>query len=431
MIIFEWFFKVNLIATISAVLVSACVLINTYVPFFHFKTAFQINIFHLSIVICLVAGINLSFLLFIIIDRYLRFKKEKINKIREHKVDLTIHVGTLLSTVLDKGKLLRIVIDSFCTFFEADYGFLLLLDLRHNEYYYEAGHGMNKTLFAKTKFSPEGEIYGALISLTEPITLHRLTQSTVDRLSFIFPPDKMDRVEHAERLISIPLKIEDRILAIVNVYAKNDQVTYFQQHRDMLSLFTNQMTVAVGSAIQSEFAILDRLTMLYNHEYFEIRFREELERSRRYKDHLSIFMFDIDHFKKFNDTYGHQVGDEVLKCIAKILKQSLRLTDLSARYGGEEFIVMLPKTSLEFAIQTAERIRQTVETYQLTVSGQQLQITISLGVVGWDVQQDMNITTDVLVKRADESLYNAKNSGRNRVCAYQPGSSSNGSMTTS
>jgi diguanylate cyclase (GGDEF)-like protein len=146
---------------------------------------------------------------------------------------------------------------------------------------------------------------------------------------------------------------------------------------------------------------------------FQESIREEAERVRRYGRSMSLLMFDIDHFKKFNDTYGHPVGDEVIKMVARTIKGMIRSTDRAFRYGGEEFTVLLPETSCENALHLAERLRRQVEENRTV---RNLTITISCGVAGL---QDEAV--EVFIKRADNALYAAKEAGRNRVAMAQPG----------
>ncbi|NLB35446.1 MAG: GGDEF domain-containing protein, partial [Elusimicrobia bacterium] len=151
-----------------------------------------------------------------------------------------------------------------------------------------------------------------------------------------------------------------------------------------------------------------------NHQYFYLHMEEELRKFKRYKRPLSLIMLDIDHFKQFNDTYGHQQGDIALRAVSDILKNSVRETDIVCRYGGEEFAVILPETKLDKALAVAERIRSAAESNEIvlsdTVTGR---VTLSLGVS--EYPQDHIISDKEFVELADAALYIAKNYGRNRV----------------
>ena len=161
-------------------------------------------------------------------------------------------------------------------------------------------------------------------------------------------------------------------------------------------------------------AITDGLTKIYNHRFFQELFEKEFTRSDRYGTVFSLIMLDIDLFKRINDTYGHLYGDEILKEIAQLVKSCLRTMDLLARYGGEEFAVLLPETNLNEAVRTAERIRRAVENNDFMASrGQGLKVTVSQGVTFYP-SPGVTSRSDI-VGKADSALYEAKESGRNRV----------------
>ncbi len=160
-------------------------------------------------------------------------------------------------------------------------------------------------------------------------------------------------------------------------------------------------------------ATRDPLTGLSNRNYFRNELKKFVSLSARYNRALSVIMLDIDFFKKINDTYGHDVGDNVLKNVSEILMRHVRTHDVAARFGGEEFVMLLPETSLGGAVVVAERIRTAVENVDFNPAGCRHNVTISIGVAeylgdGTDVEE--------VIKKADEALYKAKSSGRNRVC---------------
>ncbi|MCE2992594.1 MAG: PleD family two-component system response regulator [Alphaproteobacteria bacterium] len=162
-------------------------------------------------------------------------------------------------------------------------------------------------------------------------------------------------------------------------------------------------------------SVTDSMTGLFNRRYFETHIRNMIEGSNFGHDNLALIMIDIDYFKKVNDTYGHQSGDAVLVQCAQILRNNLRLTDMSARYGGEEFIIVLPATCLEVGMNVAERIRQSVteSKFAIPVEPNAIDVTISAGVSS--IKQGDNLES--LVARADKNLYQAKEAGRNQVVA--------------
>ena len=155
-------------------------------------------------------------------------------------------------------------------------------------------------------------------------------------------------------------------------------------------------------------ATTDDLTGAYNRRRFREVIKYEVHRAVRYADTLSLIMFDLDHFKKINDTYGHNVGDEVLKTVADIVKDNIRVTDIFARVGGEECTVLAPAIGLEGAKVVAEKLRKSIESHAFETVGT---LTASFGVAEFKTDEAI----DALIKRADNALYEAKKHGRNRV----------------
>ncbi len=164
-----------------------------------------------------------------------------------------------------------------------------------------------------------------------------------------------------------------------------------------------------------DLATIDELTGVYNRREFNKLLKNELERSWRYSHCFSLLLLDIDYFKKLNDTYGHQAGDEALRQIAAILKQEFRELDRVARYGGEEFVIILPETSTASAYAVAERIRQVISNYSLSFNGETIKMTVSGGLTSFP--EDGN-DRESLIHAADQALYAAKRSGRNQIIIY-------------
>jgi diguanylate cyclase (GGDEF)-like protein len=175
--------------------------------------------------------------------------------------------------------------------------------------------------------------------------------------------------------------------------------------------------IAINNAQLYAMAVTDGLTKLYVRRYFDLRMAEEFDQSRRYRRCFSLMMFDIDHFKKFNDTHGHQTGDLVLVQFAQLLRANTRRSDICCRYGGEEMAVVMPETRLSAAAMLAEKLCERIRSHEFSGSGgQKLSVTTSIGVSTYHEKLE---SADDLVGAADEALYRAKHEGRDRVAIAQ------------
>jgi len=186
---------------------------------------------------------------------------------------------------------------------------------------------------------------------------------------------------------------------------------YITKPFDVYELMAH-IRVGERTVIKKREATIDGLTKAFNKSYFNMYLAQEVNRTQRYKRHLSLIMSDIDHFKKINDTYGHLVGDSVLQAVTQIIMQQCRRSDLVARFGGEEFVILLLETPLEGGKTAAEKIRQAIASYTF----EKIQsLTMSFGVA--------SLTTDIdgqeLLHQADVALYEAKKNGRNQVVVFQ------------
>ena len=166
-------------------------------------------------------------------------------------------------------------------------------------------------------------------------------------------------------------------------------------------------------------SITDPLTGAYNRRYLMEQLPREIERGARYGRQLSVIMCDVDHFKKINDTYGHLVGDEVLKWFVQQLNNGVRACDWVARYGGEEFVIVLPETGVANAATAAEHLREQISKTPFESAGNELPVTASFGVSGWSGNVPAGATLDALIAKCDAGIYASKAAGRNRV-AVEP-----------
>ncbi len=201
----------------------------------------------------------------------------------------------------------------------------------------------------------------------------------------------------------------------------NDEVVREQQLRDgdQVRIGRSILKFMTGENVEVHYheeiyrlMTVDGLTQTFNRRYFNEALEREVNRSKRYSRVLSLIVFDLDHFKAINDTYGHLVGDSMLRLISSAVKPRLRREDIFARTGGEEFAVLLPEIGLDGALTTAEKVRSIVQATPLKHEQEQIRCTVSLGVATLAAEEAQ---PEDLYKRADERLYEAKQGGRNRV----------------
>ncbi|HET6347323.1 MAG TPA: diguanylate cyclase [Myxococcota bacterium] len=195
-----------------------------------------------------------------------------------------------------------------------------------------------------------------------------------------------------------PLELQARVASMLRIKSLQDKINVKRQELEALS-------------------VTDELTGLLNHRAMQQRLRDEFARAQRYNEPLSVVMLDVDHFKRINDTHGHQCGDRVLEKLGKVLAKSVRDIDIVARYGGDEFLVILPQTHFSGSLTVADRIWRAASLESVTTKKEVIQLTISVGVSFFP---NKNISTvEELVHFADQALYQAKREGRNRICLHQ------------
>lgn len=203
------------------------------------------------------------------------------------------------------------------------------------------------------------------------------------------------------------------------VFDSASDTEYTNYEKTQIFTIASLAAVAINNSILLERSSTDMMTKLKLRFFFFNTLGERLDAARAQKNPLAILMLDIDFFKRFNDTYGHDCGDFVLKQVAFLIKSNLRDTDLACRYGGEEFTVMLDKTQKDDALAIAERIRLAIEQSDFVFNERTMKVTISCGISVFDYKKNPISIPQQLVKQADQGLYMSKHNGRNRV-TYAP-----------
>lgn len=231
------------------------------------------------------------------------------------------------------------------------------------------------------------------------------------------------KMSEDNKIYALPLISEGKNVG--SVVAKSTAGKISSKDKEYFELLATQIAITINRAnVYAEIlkhATLDALTGFYNRRQLEERIKQEVSNAKRQHAPLCGIMTDIDFFKGVNDTYGHAVGDLVLKTIAKVIRGQLREYDIAGRYGGEEFSILLPFTKISEAKMVAERLRQTIADKTIDISKinpdsevKKINITMSLGI--YEIKEDDN--EDDLLRKADKALYQAKNTGRNKVVVY-------------
>jgi len=236
------------------------------------------------------------------------------------------------------------------------------------------------------------------------------------------PPERHESEPEVHTQLSVPLISHDRVLAVLNFYDKAQGNFTEADLRTILSL-TDQAGVAIENVLLHQeaerMAIMDGKTGIWNHRWFQIQFAREIDRAQRFGRPFSLIILDIDDFRKFNNTYGHQIGDFVLIELAQRVRSTIRDVDMFARYGGEEFELLLSETDEAGGLNAAEKLRQVIAgtPFVTEMTPDPLSVTISAGVASYP-----SGGTDFasIFKAADLALLEAKAQGKNRVIAHHP-----------
>ena len=241
---------------------------------------------------------------------------------------------------------------------------------------------------------------------------------TVRDLQRKLPDEKLDQIYSLKPSLIVPLFQKNRMNGILLLGERmdlGDGTSYSDYDIKQILNIASLASMAINNAALLERSSTDMMTRLKLKYFFFNQLTDRLDLAYAQGLPIGVIMFDIDHFKSFNDTHGHTCGDYVLTTVAKVIKNSIRSQDMASRYGGEEFTVMLPNTLKEDAMQVAERIRSNIENMEFNYEGQIVKVTISGGVSVFDKEENPVTSAKEFVIQADKALYVSKTSGRNRI----------------
>jgi diguanylate cyclase (GGDEF)-like protein len=342
---------------------------------------------------------------------------EKNNQMLEaivRDLSLLYEIGQGVNSTIELEELYRVITDVFQKRLKLDKFAILMKDESGSILQVKAAYGFLDTDHIMDMTFRIGEgVTGEVVIRGEAIYIKDTTKE--ER----FLHYKGERVLEGS-FLSVPLVFKKDTLGVINFHRPNTDAFSEEENR-LLKLVANQVALAIENAKlytqARDLSIKDELTSLYNRRHFQTVLQIEWKRAVRFHRSLSLLMIDADHFKKYNDTFGHLQGDKVLREMANLLRKNVREIDTVARFGGEEFIILLPDTDKKGAVAVGEKLRKIIEAYRfIDTSGTSVSpITISVGIASYpdDVRE-----LDDLIDHADIALYDAKDAGRNRVVCY-------------
>ncbi len=333
-------------------------------------------------------------------------RDQRLSRMRE--LNTLFEISNAVNFITDSEELLKFVLTHAIEVLEAERGSIMLLDDTTDELIVKVASGGRFRIVSGTPVKLGNGICGLVAKDGRGrICNDGFRDPEFRNFGSLLP------VEDIRSLLCSPLKFKDGTIGVINIVNKRSGSPFEANDLNLLNLIASQAAVTIENNKLYELSITDGLTRLFVHRYFVARLSEEVLRARRYGLKLSMIMIDIDNFKRFNDVYGHQVGDQVLQRVALSIRETIRTgIDIPCRYGGEEMTVILPETRADEAYLTAERLREAIAA--LTVSNPlgELRITCSLGVAAYPGDAH---DKDSLVQAADKALYHSKRNGKNRT----------------
>ncbi len=331
--------------------------------------------------------------------------QQSIKRIRD--VSIINEYISLLNSTLQREEVLDIVVEKVKELLKAEKSAIILVE-----------EGKVRDFYSS--LGPTGQCKTELTGTVREVFSNLCTIRTDDLYShdrFKCLPKEHPQIKS---VLMVPILLRGKPLGVVIAADRQNGGAFTADDEDLLLNFAFHAALALEKVGFYEevknMASRDGLTGLLNHRTFQERLKEEIDRARRFGQPLCLLMMDIDRFKDFNDTFGHLMGDEILRRIGGILSQCLRSIDIACRYGGEEFGVILPGVDIEGARTVAERIRREVEGLKIPTDGGRHGVTISIGIATFPEDAE---TREELIDRADKALYLAKRTGRNRICTYR------------
>lgn len=324
-------------------------------------------------------------------------------------------LGALLSSSRSIEETLSLTLDAVEDILKADRCSILLLDKDSNELVLRAARGVRAGAVGKLRLKSDQGLAGEALRSGKPVNV----PDTDLESRFVPSPSGYEKIKS---MLVVPLLVRERRLGVINISAVKRKRIFTDKELAAIELVANYAALALENAglleEKEREAITDGLTGLYNYRYFKNRLTELIEQYRKRQGRISLIWMDLDHFKEYNDTFGHIKGSEVLKKLAGILSTTLGDREkVISRYGGDEFAVILPGMGNREGLRIAEEIRKAIYRADFAPGGrgyQRISASLGLAVFPDDAQDPTN-----LVERADQAMYYAKEKGRNRIACWR------------
>jgi diguanylate cyclase (GGDEF)-like protein len=363
---------------------------------------------------------------FLITAMFIGYLAEEVRKEREERrvvqsllrstsqLAVLFDVSNKMVSTMSLPELYRYIVEGAARALDADAGSLMIKDTEADLLRVEAAVGHEAEALMGYTLRVGERIAGRVAQQGNGVLLQKSMDTSPHLAQYASP-------RPIRSAICAPLKIGDRVLGVLNMNRIENKEPLQPDDLDLLTIFANHAALVLDRVQLykriEELSRTDRLLAIYNRGALDERLQEEFNRAQRYNRPLALIILDVDGFKDYNDHYGHQAGDAVLRSVAEAIKASVRKTDFVGRYGGDEIAVLLPEANLDEAVRTAERAKHVMADLKITFGGKSRAgaLTLSAGVATFNASA-MSTAAD-LIKQADAALYRAKKEGRNKVVA--------------
>jgi len=339
--------------------------------------------------------------------------KTRMSKKREssdRNLKLLENLSKTATTAEHKGEIMDTILKAFMNTVEAKSGALLTVEDKTGDLILGTGVDVKPDFPGDFGFNKDSPVFAEIMRITNPICGDEILQDSTYENLLLFK----EKPAKPSSLLVVPLTYKNRNVGIVLLSSKRSRRNYLREYRGIIETLASQAAIIVANISYGRQVIVDGLTGLYVQWFFYQCLEKEISRAQRQNLSLALLMVDLDHFKQFNDTYGHPMGDKALVKVAEILRKDLRDIDTVARYGGEEFAIILPGVDEKLALRTSERIRKGLEDYRFKVVNGKFRLTLSIGISLYE----KGVGAEEMVTRADKALYWVKQHGRNQVKSW-------------